>query len=169
MEPKKKIKKFSEFTQSNHPRSIFNHEIYEPTQSFRRIMELPMSDVLGVFRVDAERPQVQMEQIELPLRRGEKLPRRMMGRMAPQPMRVRFRDSNNISETELQDFMWSWVNNGGRKNISIITLDPTAIVTERWDLINCFPSEVGYYTINNDEGQHYLEMTLHYDYFNLNS
>jgi hypothetical protein len=58
MEPKKKIKKFSEFTQSNHPRGIFNHEIYEPTQPFRRIMELPMGDVLGLLKVDAEKPQL---------------------------------------------------------------------------------------------------------------
>lgn len=168
MEPKKKIKKIIEFTQNKHFGGIFNHEIYEPTQPFRRIMELPMSDVLGIFRVDSERPQVQVGQIELPWESEGGLRPRMMGRVVPRPMRVRFRDSNNISETELQDFMWSWINNGGRKNISIITLDPTAVVTERWDLINCFPSEVGYHTINNNEEQLYLEMTLHYDYFNLN-
>ena len=66
MEPKKKIKRFDEFTQSNHPRGIFNHGGYEDTQSLRRIMELPMGDVLGLLKVDAEKPKAQVETIDLP-------------------------------------------------------------------------------------------------------
>jgi hypothetical protein len=168
MEPKKKIKKFSEFTQSNHPRGIFNHEIYEPTQPFRRIMELPMGDVLGLLKVDAEKPQLQVEQIGLPWGRREELPRTMMGRMAPQPIRVRFRDGINVSEIELQNSIWDWVGNRGKKNICIQTLDPTGVEIERWNLSGCFPTEIDYHPIGENDEQLYLELTLHYDYFTLN-
>lgn len=169
MEPKKKIKKFSEFTKSNHPRGIFNHEIYEPTQPLRRIMELPMGDVLGLLKVDAEKPQAQVETIDLPWRNEEGLPpRTMMGRAVPQPIRVRFRDGINVSEIELQNSIWDWVGNRGKKNICIQTLDPTGVEIERWDLRGCFPTEIDYHPIGENDEQLYLELTLHYDYFTLN-
>ena len=168
MEPKKKIKKFSEFTQSNHPRGIFNHEIYEPTQPFRRIMELPMGDVLGLLKVDAEKPQAQVETIDLPWRNEEGLPQTMMGRMTPQPIRVRFRDGINVSEIELQNSIWDWVGNRGKKNICIQTLDPTGVEIERWDLRGCFPTDIGYYPIGDNGECRYLELTLHYDYYIIN-
>lgn len=151
MEPKKKIKKLDTFK-----------------QSLKRIMELPLGGVLGVLRVDAERPQVQMETVNLPLRVGDIRPR-MMGRMGPKPIRVRFRNNSNISETQLQDSILDWAHDGGKKNISIKTLDTKGIEIERWDLKGCFPSEVGYYPINDGEEQHYLEMTLHCTHFNLKS
>jgi len=170
MEPKKRIKKFSEFTQSNHPRGIFNHEVYEPTQPFRRIMELPMGDVLGLLKVDAEKPQAQVETIDLPWRNKEGLPpRTMMGRMVPQPVRIRFRDGINVSEIELQNSLWDWQQSRTKKNICIKTLDPTGIEIERWDLRGCFPTEIGYHQIGENDEQQYLELTLHYDYYTINS
>jgi len=170
MEPKKRIKKFSEFTQSNHPRGIFNNETYEPTQSLRRIMELPMGDVLGLLEVDAEKPQAQVETIDLPWRAAEGLPpRTMRGRTVLQPIRIRFRDGINVSEIELQNSIWDWVDNGGKKNICINTLDPTGVEIERWNLIGCFHTEVDYHFIGENDEQQYLELTLHYDYFFINN
>ena len=161
MEPKKRVKKFSEFTQSNHPRGIFNHEIYVPTQPFRRIMELPMGDVLGLLKVDVERPQNRVDVTEDPI---WVLETRIFGRrMAPQPIRVRFRDGINVSEIELQNSIWDWVDNRGKKNICIQTLDPTGAEIERWDLRGCFPTEIDYHPIGENDEQLYLELTLHYD------
>lgn len=168
MEPKKKIRRFDEFTQSDHPRGIFNHEIYEPTQSFRRIMELPMGDVLGLLKVDAEKPQAQVETIDLPWRNEEGLPpRTMMGRAVPQPIRIRFRDGINVSEIELQNGLWDWQQSWTKKNICIKTLDPTSVEIERWDLRGCFPTEVSYHPIGENEEQLYLELTLHYGQYQI--
>lgn len=177
MEPKKRIKKFSEFTESNHPRGIFNHEIYEPTQSLRRIMELPMGDVLGLLKVDAEKPQEQVETINLPVGMySEDFPRTMRGRTVLQPIRIRFRDGINVSETELQNSIVGWLDNGGgsfhrgyKKDICIKTLDPTGVEIERWDLRGCFPTEIGYHPIGENDEQQYLELTLHYDCYTINS
>ena len=171
MEPKKKIKKFSEFTQSNHPRGIFNHQDYEPTQSLRRIMELPMGDVLGLLQVDAEKPQVQVETIDLPVGMySEDFPRTMRGRTVSQPIRIRFRDGINVSEIELQNSIWGWLNNnrGYKKDICIKTLDPTGVEIEKWDLRGCFPTDIGYHSIGENDEQRYLELTLHYDYYTIN-
>ena len=164
MEPKKKIKRFGEFTKSNYPRGIFNHEIYEPTQPFRRIMELPMGNVLGLLRVDAENPQVQVETMDLPVGMYlEDFPRTMRGRTVPQPIRVRFRDGINVSEIELQNSISDWDDNRSKKDICIQTLDSAGGVIERWDLRGCFPTEVSYHPIGENEEQLYLELTLHYD------
>jgi hypothetical protein len=152
MEPKKKIKSFDEFKQSNHPRGIFSHEGYEPTQSLRKIMELPMGNVLGLLRVDAENPQVRVETINLPV-----------GMYVPQPIRVRFRDGINVSEIELQNSISDWDDNRSKKDICIQTLDSAGGVIERWDLRGCFPTEVSYHPIGENEEQLYLELTLHYD------
>jgi len=177
MEPKKRIKKFSEFTESNHPRGIFNHEIYEPTQSLRRIMELPMGDVLGLLKVDSEKPQTQVETIDLPIGMySEDFPRTMRGRTVLQPIRIRYRDGINVSESELQNSILGWLNNGGgsfhrgyKKDICIKTLDPTGVEIERWDLRGCFPTDIGYHPIGENDEQQYLELTLHYDYYTINS
>jgi hypothetical protein len=164
VEPKKRIKKFQEFTDTNHPRGIFNHEIYEPTQSIRRIMELPMGDVLGLLKVDAETPQVRAETIDLPAGMySEDFPRTLRGRM-PQPIRVRFRDGINVSETELQDSIWDWVDTSRKKNVCIKTLDPTGVEIERWDLRGCFPTQITYDLIPGNDEHLYLEMTLNWDY-----
>ena len=176
MEPKKRIRRFDEFTQSNHPRGIFNHEIYEPTQPFRRIMELPMGDVLGLLKVDAEKPQGQVETIDLPWRNEEGLPPpRFRGRTVLQPIRIRFRDGINVSESELQNSILGWLNNGGgsfhrgyKKDICIKTLDPTGVEIERWDLRGCFPTDIGYHPIGENDEQQYLELTLHYDCYTIN-
>ena len=165
MEPKRTLKKFQEFTDSKHPRGIFNHEIYEPTQSIRRIMELPMGDVLGILKVDAEKPQVQVEKINLPVGMyPEDFPRTMRGREVLQPIRIRFRDGINVSEVELQDSIWDWVDTSRKKNVCIKTLDPTGVEIERWDLRGCFLTEIGYHSIGENDEQQYLELTLHYDY-----
>ena len=169
MEPKKKIKRFDEFTKSNHPRGIFNNEGYEPTQPFRRIMELPMGDVLGLLKVDAEKPRAQIETIDLPWRNEEGLPpRTMMGRAVPQPIRIRFRDGINVSEIELQNGLWDWQQSWAKKNICIKTLDPTGIEIERWNLRGCFSTEIGYHQIGENDEQQYLELTLHYDCYTIN-
>ena len=169
MEPKKIIKKFTEFTQSNHPRGIFNDETYEPTQSLRRIMELPMGDVLGLLKVDAEKPQTQVETIGLPVGMcHEDFPRTTRGRLNPQPIRIRFRDGINVSEIELQDSIWNWVDTLSKKNICIKTLDPTGVEIERWNLRGCLPTEVSYQNIGENDEQQYLELTLHYDYYTIN-
>ena len=165
MEPKKRIKKFSEFTQSNHPRGIFNDETYEPTQSLRRIMELPMGDVLGLLKVDSGIPIMLVEGVALPIGMyHEDFPRTTRRRLTPQPIRIRFRDGINVTEIELQDSIWNWVDTLGKKNICIKTLDPTGVEIERWDLIGCFPTEVSYQNIGENDEQQYLELTLHYDY-----
>lgn len=164
MEPKRTLKKFQEFTDSKHPRGIFNHEIYEPTQSIRRIMELPMGDVLGILKVDAEKPQVQAERIDLPVGMySEDFPRTVRGKM-PQPIRVRFRDGINVSETELQDSIWDWVDTSRKKNVCIKTLDTTGVEIERWDLRGCFPTQISYDLIPGNDEHLYLEMTLNWDY-----
>ena len=169
MEPKKRIKKFSEFTQSNHPRGIFNDETYEPTQSLRRIMELPMGDVLGLVKVDAEKPIMLTEGLALPIGMyHEDFPRTTRGRLNPQPIRIRFRDGINVSEIELQDSIWNWVDTLGKKNICIKTLDPTGVEIERWDLRGCFPTQISYHPILGDDEHVYLELTLHYDYYIIN-
>jgi hypothetical protein len=167
MEPKKRIKKFSEFTQSNHPRSIFNNEGEEPTNQLRRIMELPMGDVLGFLRIDAERPQTRVDVTEDSI---WGLETRMRGRRFSQPIRIRFRDGINVSESELQNSIWDWVNSSivgissrGYKNICIKTLDPTGVEIERWGLRGCFPTDIGYHPIGENDEQQYLELTLHYD------
>tara|TARA_R110002153_G_scaffold97967_2_gene232904 strand:- start:292 stop:810 length:519 start_codon:yes stop_codon:yes gene_type:complete len=172
MEPKKKIKKFDEFTQSNHPRGIFNHEIYKTTQSLRRVMELPMGDVLGLLRVDAEKPQMLREKISKPIGMSEEdFPRTIMGRTTLQPIRIRFRDGINVSEIELQNSIWDWVYNNdySKENICIKTLDPTGVEIERWSLRGCFPTQISYHPIGENDEQQYLELTLHYDYFTINS
>ena len=169
MEPKKRIKKFSEFTQSNHPRGIFNDETYEPTQSLRRIMELPMGDVLGLVKVDAEKPIMLTEGLALPIGMyHEDFPRTTRGRLNPQPIRIRFREGINVSEIELQDSIWNWVDTLGKKNICIKTLDPTGVEIERWDLRGCFPTQISYHPILGDDEHLYLELTLHYDYYIIN-
>ena len=169
MEPKKKIKSFDEFTKSNHPRGIFNHEIYEPTQPLRKIMELPMGNVLGLLRVDAENPQVQVETMDLPVGMYlEDFPRTMRGRTVPQPIRVRFRDGINVSEIELQNSISDWDDNRSKKDICIKTLDPTGVEIERWSLRGCFPTQISYHPIEENDEQLYLELTLHYDYYTIN-
>ena len=168
MEPKKVIKKFTEFSDRNNP-SIFIPNVNRRTRTVRRIMELPMGDRLGLFDVDAEKPTIQQRFIEEPWRVTEGLPPRM-----GQPIQVRFRDGINTDEIELQDFMRDWLHNqtglsniGYKKTICINTLDPTGVEIERWDLRGCFPSAVIYTTDNNDDVQT-LEMTLHYDYCSIN-
>jgi len=169
VEPKKKIKSFNEFTQSNHPRGIFNHDIYEPTQPLRRIMELPMGDVLGLVKVDAEKPIMLTEGLALPIGMyHEDFPRTTRGRLNPQPIRIRFREGINVSEIELQDSIWNWVDTLGKKNICIKTLDPTGVEIERWDLRGCFPTQISYHPILGDDEHLYLELTLHYDYYIIN-
>jgi hypothetical protein len=118
-------------------------------------MELPMGNVLGLLRVDAENPQVRVETINLPVGMYlEDFPRTMRGRTVPQPIRVRFRDGINVSEIEY---------NRSKKDICIQTLDSAGGVIERWDLRGCFPTEVSYHPIGENEEQLYLELTLHYD------
>jgi hypothetical protein len=133
-------------------------------------MELPMGDVLGLLKVDSEKPQSQVEKINLPVGMyPEDFPRTMRGREVSQPIRIRFRDGINVSEIELQNSIWDWVDNGGKKNIRINTLDPTGVEIERWNLIGCFLTEIGYHPIGENDEQQYLELTLHYDYFTINN
>lgn len=161
MEPKKRVKKFTEFTQSNHPRGIFNNGGEEPTNQLRKIMELPMGDVLGFIRIDAERPQTRVDVTEGSI---WGLETRMLGRRTvTEPMRIRFRDAINVSEIELQNSLWDWQQSWTKKDICIQTLDSAGGVIERWDLRGCFPSEVSYHPIGENEEQLYLELTLHYD------
>lgn len=169
MEPKKVIKKFTEFSDRNYP-SIFNNGGYEATRTFRRVMELPMGDRLGLFFVDSERPVIQQTHIPHPWIGEEPI----MGRNLIQPIQVIFRDGINTDETEFQDFMRDWLHNqtglsniGYKKTICINTLDPTGVEIEKWVLRGCFPSAVIYTTDNNDDVQT-LEMTLHYDYCSIN-
>ncbi len=165
MEPKKVIKKFQEFTDINYPRGIFNHEIHGPTQSIRRIMELPMGDFLGLLRVDSEVPTMLEEQVSLPMGMySEDFPRTMRGGMNPQPIRVRFRDGINLTEIELQDSIWDWANTSRKKNVCIKTLDPTGVEIERWNLRGCFPTQITYDLIPGNDEHLYLEMTLNWDY-----
>jgi hypothetical protein len=167
MEPKKVIKKFTEFSDRNY-RSIFNNGGYEPTRSFRRVIELPMGDRLGLFFVDSERPVIQQTHIPHPWIGEEPI----MGRNLIQPIQVIFRDGINTDETEFQDFIRDWLHNQidissrHKKTICIRTLDPTGVEVERWDLRGCFPTAVIYTTNNNDTQT--LEMTLHYDYCTIN-
>ena len=175
MEPKKIIKKFTEFSGRNYP-NIFNNGGYTQTRTFRRIMELPMGDRLGLFHVDAEKPVVQQTHIPHPWVEGETI----MGRNLIQPIQVIFRDGINMDETELQDFMRDWLHldnwneyidissRGYKKNICIKTLDPTGVEVERWDLRSCFPSAIIYSPIEGSETEQNLEMTLHYDYCSIN-
>jgi hypothetical protein len=161
MEPKKRVKKFTEFTQSNHPRGIFNNGGEEPTNQLRKIMELPMGDILGFIRIDAERPQTRVGVTEGSI---WGLETRMLGRRTvTEPMRIRFRDAINVSEIELQNSLWDWQQSWTKKDICIQTLDSAGGVIERWDLRGCFPSEVSYHPIGENEEQLYLELTLHYD------
>jgi|TARA_R110002153_G_scaffold274304_2_gene448265 hypothetical protein len=163
MEPKKVIKKFTEFSDRNYP-SIFNNGGDEATRTFRRVMELPMGDRLGLFLVDAEKPLIQQTHIPHPWIGEEPI----MGRNLIQPIQVIFRDGINTDETEFQDFMRDWLHDQigvysvYKKNICIKTLDPTGVELERWDLRGCFPSAVIHTT--NDNNTQTLEMTLHYDY-----
>lgn len=161
MEPKKRVKKFTEFTQSNHPRGIFNNGGEEPTNQLKKIMELPMGDVLGFIRIDAERPQTRVDVTEGSI---WGLETRMLGRRTvTEPMRIRFRDGINVSEIELQNSLLDWQQSWTKKDICIQTLDSAGGVIERWDLRGCFPSEVSYHPIGENEEQLYLELTLHYD------
>jgi hypothetical protein len=93
----------------------------------------------------------------------EDFPRTMRGRTVPQPIRVRFRDGINVSEIELQNSISDWDDNRSKKDICIQTLDSAGGVIERWDLRGCFPTEVSYHPIGENEEQLYLELTLHYD------
>ena len=164
MEPKKIIKKFTEFSDRNYP-NIFNNGGYTQTRAFRRIMELPMGDRLGLFDVDSEKPVVQQTHIPHPWVAGETI----MGRTVPQPIQVIFRDGINTDETELQDFIRDWLHSSRyRKNICIKTLDPTGVEIERWDLRGCFPSAIIYSPVEGSETEQNLEMTLHYDYCSIN-
>ncbi len=166
MEPKKIIKKFTEFSDKNYP-NIFNNGSYTQTRAFRRIMELPMGDRLGLFFVDSEKPVVQQTHIPHPWVEGETI----MGRTVSRPIQIIFRNGMNADEIELQDFMRDWLHiqpNGYaiqyKKNICIKTLDPVGIEIERWDLRGCFPSAIIYSPIEGSETEQNLEMTLHYDH-----
>ena len=160
MEPKKRVKKFTEFTQSNHPRGIFNNGGEEPTNQLRRIMELPMGDVLGFLRIDAERPQTRVDVTEDSI---WGLETRMRFRRFSQPIRIRFRDGINVSEIELQNSLWDWQQSWTKKDICIQTEDSAGGVIERWGLRGCFPTEVSYHPIGENEEQLYIELNLHYD------
>jgi hypothetical protein len=166
MEPKKIIKKFTEFSDKNYP-NIFNNGGYTQTREFRRIMELPMGDRLGLFFVDSEKPVVQQTHIPRPWVEGETI----MGRTVSRPIQIIFRNGLLSDEIELQDFMRDWLHNqlNGyasqyKKNICIKTLDPVGIEIERWDLRGCFPSAIIYSPIEGSETEQNLEMTLHYDH-----
>lgn len=165
MEPNKTLKKFEGFRDSDYPRGIFNHVIYEPTNSLRRIMELPMGDVLGLLIVDSEVPIILAEEVSLPIGMySEDFPRTMRGRLSPQPIRIRFRDGINVTEIELQDSVWDWVDSMSKKNICIKTLDPTGVEIERWDLRGCFPTQISHDLIPGNDEHLYLEMTLNWNY-----
>tara|TARA_R110002020_G_scaffold113236_2_gene260266 strand:- start:10399 stop:10914 length:516 start_codon:yes stop_codon:yes gene_type:complete len=170
MEPKKIIKKFTEFSDRNYP-NIFNNGSYTQTRAFRRIMELPMGDRLGLFFVDSEKPVVQQTHIPHPWVGGETI----MGRTVSRPIQIIFRNGMNTDEIELQDFMRDWLHNQTngyvnqyKKNICIKSLDPTGVEIERWDLRGCFPSAIIYSPIEGSETEQNLEMTLHYDYCSIN-
>jgi len=165
VEPNKTLKKFEGFTDSDHPRGIFNDVIYEPTNSLRRIMELPMGDVLGLLTVDSEVPIMLTEEVSLPMGMlAEDFPRITRRGLSPQPIRIRVRGSINVSEIELQDSIWDWAESMSKKNICIKTLDPTGVEMERWDLRGCFPTQISYDLIPGDDEYLYLEMTLNWDY-----
>ena len=94
----------------------------------------------------------------------------IMGRTVSRPIQVIFRDGINTDEIELQDFMRDWLHNecigissrGYKKNICIKTLDPTGVEIERWDLRGCFPTEIGYHPIGeNDEQQYFYQLENH--------
>ena len=115
------------------------------------------------LKVDAETPQVRAETIDLPAGMySEDFPRTLRGGM-PQPIRVRFRDGINVSEAELQDSIWDWVDTSRKKNVCIKTLDPTGVEIERWDLRGCFPTQITYDLIPGNDEHLYLEMTLNWD------
>ncbi len=169
MEPKKIIKKFTEFSDKNYP-NIFNNGGYTQTREFRRIMELPMGDRLGLFFVDSEKPVKQNSFIKKPWELMEVLSPRF-SKTNIQPIQIIFRNGMNADEIELQDFMRDWLHNQPngyasqyKKNICIKTLDPVGIEIERWDLRGCFPSAIIYSPIEGSETEQNLEMTLHYDH-----
>ena len=169
MEPRKVVKKFQEFTDTNYPRGIFNHHIYEPTQSIRRVMELPMGNVLGILKVDSEVPIMLTKQAGLPIGMlAEDFPRTAVQSISavsfPRPIRIRFRDGINVTEIELQDSIWDWADSMSKKNICIKTLDPTGVETERWDLRGCFPTQISYDLIPGNDEHLYLEITLNWNY-----
>ena len=105
MEPKKVIKKFTEFSDRNYP-NIFNNGGYTQTRAFRRIMELPMGDRLGLFDVDSEKPLVQQTHIPHPLVAGETIMGRTVSRFGfrnrgGRPIQIIFRNGMNADEIEL--------------------------------------------------------------------
>lgn len=170
MEPKKVVKKFTEFSDSNYP-SIFNNCGYRPVRTFRKIMELPMGNRLGLFDVDAEKPVKQNSFIKQPWELMEVLSPRF-SKTNIQPIQVIFRNGINADEIELQDFMRDWLHNVGiytrgyKRNVCIKTLDPTGVEIEGWNLRGCFPLAIIY--SDNDNGTQNLEMTLHYDHYLIN-
>ena len=160
MEPTKKIKKFTSFTQKKGP-TIFNIDIpQEPSLIYRYLMELPLGDRIFLSWVNCEIPSVTMDHTM----RGEF----RHGRGDWQPIRIIFRDlCFGYEEEDWDEFrtrLMYWARNNNKINTTIKRMTPIGETMNNWHLIGCLPS--AYHTIYDDTNIDSTEITLHYDHCN---
>jgi hypothetical protein len=169
MEPKKKIKKFNGFKTKKQiefiPPGIC--DVHEPRLRYRYLMEFPLGDTMFECWVNTELPSVS-------LRTGNLGFGLTHYRQEWEPIQVKIRDIIGDDENRrlFYDRIDNWFSDynytGRRINSTISRIDPTGVTVDRWGLRGCFISAIHYTNGYLDNVEPEIEITLHYDYCNLN-
>lgn len=167
MEPKKKIKKFNGFKTKKKIEFISPGicDVHEPRLRYRYLMEFPLGDRMFSCFVDCELPSVRMNH------------QYSWGGVSHinnewQPILVVLKDcvgdedNTYLFHQRIREWLNRYQQYGGKINTTIFRLDSTGVVTDRWDLRGCFISDIHF--SQTLDGDHKIEITLHYDYCNLN-
>lgn len=155
MEPKKEIKKFKEFSKSNY--------------SYR--IELPLGDQMFLLGVNSELPSVSFNMSRRRINVEREFLDWNVSQRSNQPIRVRILDLLQGDENLFIDRFMGWLESGNKINSTIFRFNPSFELTDRWDLRGCRPSDLTYVDVSSDNVSKItnFEITLHYDFFNLNS
>lgn len=155
MDPKKKLKKFEEFTTTK------NCETGYLQHRYRYIMEFPLGDRMFEVFVYSELPS--HVSLRTTARNGWEIHTNHC-----QPIQIKFIDVLGDEENtrlfyhRLRDFFSDFNHYNRKINTTLSRLDPLGTVLDRWDLRGCFISAINH----GDLEDNHIEITLHYDSFN---
>jgi hypothetical protein len=163
MEPKKKLKVFDNFKTKKKPsEDDLRLPRFGGPVMYRYLMEFPLDGVMYEALVNCELPSASIVNHNS---------MNFFGSTSQwNPIQVKISDTffNYGDKQEFYSKLRSWFTGLNKINTTISRIDPTGLVVSRWDLRGCFVSNIYYGTTFDYGDEPELEITLHYDYCNLN-
>ena len=155
MEPKKRLKKFEEFVVTKNCEPGYVQHMY------RYYMEIPLGDQMFIWNIAFEIPVRQL--MNTTLGRDNWMSHT---RNEWQPIQVRFNQIIQGDEDLFISRSREWFQRDYKINTSVLRIDPTGVVHDRWDMVGCFISNTYWNVDVNYIGFEGTQVTLNYDHCN---